>query len=178
MMFMNFVFDRKTRHQKFLLSSFQANLISPGSERQKLHVDTPVPEPLPPWPMKANSIWLLDDFTDKNGATEYVPGSHLSPLKPTAIDDRDVKTMQACAPAGSVIFTHGALWHRAGANKCQGIRVGLLGSFSASYALEIAREEDQSLILDKDTISDMSDNLKRIIGVGHGIKNGARVRSD
>ena len=44
--FMNFIFDRNTTHQKYFLSSFQANLISPGSEQQKLHIDTPVPEPL------------------------------------------------------------------------------------------------------------------------------------
>ena len=59
---MESIFDRKTKHQKYLLSSFQANILLPGCKRQKLHMDTPVPEPLPKWPMKANSIWVIDDF--------------------------------------------------------------------------------------------------------------------
>lgn len=52
---------------------------------------------------------------------------------------------------GSVLIIHGALWHRAGANKSKVNRVGLLGSFAASYAREIANEENQSRIIDKFT---------------------------
>ena len=29
-----------------------------------------------------NSIWLLDDFTEENGATRVVPGSHRGPCRP------------------------------------------------------------------------------------------------
>jgi len=72
----NKVFDRKTNHQKFFLSSFQANVLGPGAKAQALHIDTPVPDPLPPWEMKLNTIWILDDYTDTNGATEIIPGSH------------------------------------------------------------------------------------------------------
>ena len=51
--FMNYIFERDTTHQKYYLSSFQANILNPGAEKQRLHIDTPVPEPLPLWPIKA-----------------------------------------------------------------------------------------------------------------------------
>ncbi len=174
--FMNYIFDRETKYQKYLLSSFQANIIHPGSERQKLHIDTPVPEPLPQWAIKANSIWCLDDFTEKNGATEFIPGSHKLPYKPTLDDDKKCEVIKACAPAGSVLISHGALWHRAGANRSNNPRIALLCSMAASYALEIAHEEDQSLIINKDIIDNSSDHIRKIIGVGHGIKEGSLVQ--
>ena len=33
-------------------SSFQANILYPGACQQKLHIDTPFPEPLLPWPAR------------------------------------------------------------------------------------------------------------------------------
>jgi len=172
---MNFIFDRPTRHQLFFLSSFQANIIHPGAQRQKLHIDTPFPEPIPPWPSKANSIWMLDDFTLRNGATEFLPGSHTLTKKPNQGADQEIALDVAVGSRGSVVFTHGNLWHRAGANNSELPRVALLCSFAASYMKEIASEEDQSLILSSDTKRDLSEKLKLILGIGHGIKGGALV---
>ena len=175
---MNYIFRRPTSHQLFHLSSFQANILYPGASRQKLHVDTPFPEPLPPWPAKANSIWLLDDFTGDNGATEIVPGSHTKSLKPTKEDDKNLEYIKALAPKGSVLFTHGNLWHRAGANGSKRPRIGLLCSFAASYMREIASEEDQSMIILPEVKSDASKRLSAILGIGHGIKDGALVNHE
>ena len=38
----------------------------------------------------SNVIWMLDDFTEANGATRVVPGSHLSGRQPDAERDADV----------------------------------------------------------------------------------------
>ena len=173
--FMNYVFYRKTHHQLFHLSSFQANILYPGAKQQKLHIDTPFPEPLPPWPAKANSIWLLDDFTEINGATELVKGSHKYSDKPNSVDDPRIILSRATGPKGSVLFTHGNLWHRAGANNSAEPRVAILCSFAASYMKEIASEEDQSLIIDTEIKNQASERLKAILGIGHGLKDGAFV---
>ena len=76
------------------------------------------------------------------------------------------------------MITHGALWHRAGANKSDKNRIGLLCSFAASYALEIAHEEDHSLVLSKETLAKCSDKVKQIVGVGHGLKDGAFINHE
>jgi hypothetical protein len=175
---MEFIFDRPTSHQLFHLSSFQANVIHPGAPRQKLHMDTPFPEPVPLWPAKANSIWMLDDFTESNGATEVVPRSHKLDHKPKPQDDTDSICEKIIGMKGSVIFTHGNLWHRAGANESETIRVGLLCSFAASYIKEIGSEEDQSLVINEKIKIESSERLKSILGIGHGLKDGAFVVHD
>lgn len=167
------LFDRPTPHQKYFLSSLQANLIKPGAPKIQLHIDTPVPEPLPPWIIKANSIWLLDEFTETNGGTEVIPGSHLRTRKPRRDDPADdAGIIKVIAPAGSVIMTHGAIWHRSGANLSNAERVVLLGSFAASYVREIASEEDIVRCLDLKSIGAVSEDLKNLIGYYHGLKPG------
>lgn len=174
---MEWAFDRQTSHQKYFLSSLQANILMSGAEPQQWHLDTPIPEPHPPWIIKANTLWLLDDFTETNGATEVVPGSHLIPRRPrpddAIITDKGIKVI---AKAGSVIFTHGALWHRSGHNQTENSRVALLGSFAASFAREIANEENILSVVDPSILAQASDDLKRILGVGHGIKPGGDFR--
>jgi hypothetical protein len=171
---MDWIFDRETTHQKFFLSSFQANILYSGAEALKWHLDTPIPEPHPTWPMKANTIWLLDDFTEMNGATEVVPGSHRLSMRPK-VGDPIVTTqgLKVIAKAGDVIVTHGMLWHRGGHNRSDQIRRVLLGSFAASFAREIANEENLSVVLDKQLVDNASPELKRILGLDHGIKPGS-----
>ena len=174
-LFMNWIFDRKTDHQKYFLSSFQANILLPGCSKQKLHIDSPLPEPLPEWPIKANSIWMLDDFNINNGATEVLPKSHKLKFKPKKKDDKNKNIIKCIGGAGSVIITHGALWHRSGENLSSEKRIALLGCFAASYAMEIANEENHSKIIDKFTLKKASPFLKKILGVGHGLKAGSRI---
>lgn len=171
---MEWIFDRETQHQKYYLSSFQANILKPGAEAQKWHLDTPVPVPHPAWILKANTIWLLDDFTETNGATEVVPGSHLFPDRPqnnNAVLQKSSKKI--IARAGDVLITSGMLWHRSGDNNSDASRTVLLGSFAASYAREIANEENHSVVLEREIIDQSPDTLKRILGLDHGIRPGA-----
>jgi len=168
---MNSIFDRDTRHQKFFLSSFQATYVRPGAKAQHLHIDTPVPNPLPPWEIKANTIWLLDEFTDKNGATEVIPGSHKYGRRPVDSNMKDHTGLQKIhAPAGSLIVTSGYLWHRAGANLSQDVRTALLGSFASSAFREISSEED--IVRKAYSIKNfkMSEECWKLAGGLHGVK--------
>lgn len=172
---MDWIFDRDTTHQKYYLSSLQAHILHPGAEKMKLHIDTPVPDPLPDWIIKANTIWVLDDFTASNGATEYLAGSHKSKYKPTAKDQLRNDLSASTASLGSVIVIHGALWHRGGKNDSDSKRSCLLGSFAASYAREIANEENYSTVLDRTVLDDSTDELKAILGLEHGIRQGSNI---
>ncbi|MBI2191464.1 MAG: phytanoyl-CoA dioxygenase family protein [Planctomycetes bacterium] len=99
----------------------------PGAPIQRVHVDSAgdfIRIPDVPWMI--NTIWMLTDFTRENGATVVVPMSHRSrksppvPMKP---DDPLLKSITG--RRGSVMMWHGGLWHGAGANTSQEIRVGL-----------------------------------------------------
>ena len=115
---------------------------------------------------------MFDNF---NGSTEIIPGSHKRLFKPKLKDNNNKKIKKIIAESGSVIITHGTLWHRAGENKSEEDRMALLGSFAASYAREISDEEDQSKIIDDFTLKKSSKFLKKILGHRHGIKTGSQI---
>ena len=62
-------FSRETLHDKYFLSSFHANILGAGAEAQVIHVDAAVPDPLPPWIIRTNVNFILQDYTKENGAT-------------------------------------------------------------------------------------------------------------
>jgi ectoine hydroxylase-related dioxygenase (phytanoyl-CoA dioxygenase family) len=67
---------------------------------------------------------LLDDFTEENGATSFLPGSHERAEAPSEEEwERDSR--QVLAPAGSVFFFNARLWHRGGSNLSQDWRHAL-----------------------------------------------------
>ncbi len=168
------IFARDTLHQKYYLSSFQANILNPGSEAQQLHVDYSLPDPLPSWLMRINVNFLLDDFTEDNGATMVASGSHKLLRKPTS-DDKNVDLIKLIAPRGSLIIWTGHMWHKSGANNSDKSRTALLACFAASYMREIAVEENYLEVMSKDALESSSQVLQNMLGVNHGIKQGARA---
>lgn len=165
------VFSRDTLHQKYYLSSFQSNILNPGAEAQKLHVDSSVPDPLPPWLIRININFLLDDFTPTNGSTLVAPGSHHRLRKPQKNEEIDL--INVLAPAGSIVMWTGHLWHKTSANTSAHSRTALLACFAASYLREVAVEENYLEVMSKETLNACSKELQNLLGVGHGIKQGA-----
>ena len=61
----------------FQLSAPVGISIGPGEKAQPVHTDDGVyPVPRPHAHLVVNTMWALDDFTEENGATIVVPGSH------------------------------------------------------------------------------------------------------
>ena len=60
-----------------LISSLSSIAIDPGEIAQPIHADDMViPLEKPHVSIVCNSMWALTDFTEANGATRLVPGSH------------------------------------------------------------------------------------------------------
>jgi len=60
-----------------LVSSLSSIAIDPGERAQPIHADDQLlPLPKPHVPIVCNTMWALTDFTDANGATRLIPGSH------------------------------------------------------------------------------------------------------
>ena len=66
-------------------------------------------------------MWALTDFTEANGATRLVPGSHLAPASP---DLAHLRLGPGRDAKGSVLVWVGSLWHGGGANPTDERRVG------------------------------------------------------
>ena len=146
------------------LSSFTVNVLYPGAPDAGLHIDYPLsglPTPRPNFPMVANSVWFLDDWTLENGATRCVPGSHRRlealPEPGVAYDD----ALQICGPRGSVLIVNGAIWHGSSENRTNESRVGLLGFFCRSI---LKPQQAHLELVSDDVISRATPTLKRLLG--------------
>src|SRR5207247_711664 len=99
---------------QFLLSAPVGISIRPGEKAQPVHRDDGVyPIKRPHSELVVNTMWALDDFTEENGATVVIPGSH------RWVDERpsaDSPRVRAVMPAGSVMLFVGSVYHGGGAN--------------------------------------------------------------
>ncbi len=121
----------------YLLSAAIAIQVHPGETAQALHCDdgaTRAPRPRPVFGVSA--VWALDDFTATNGATEVIPGSHLwESDEPPAEDDPRIVPIEM--PAGSVVVFAGSLYHRGGANRSSGTRLGFTPQYCQPWLRQI-----------------------------------------
>lgn len=92
----------------YLIYIMETIVINPGEKNQVLHHDdsvTRLPRPRPP--VTAAIMIVLDDYTEQNGATRIIPGSH------TWGSDRlgeEHEAVPAVCPRGSVVY----FWARRG----------------------------------------------------------------
>lgn len=98
----------------YKLSSLNYRAAKPGQGLQKLHVDYGNSVPEGGYKV-CNTLWLLDDFTENNGATRIVPGTHkLTQLPNEVLDNPELPHPEEIllqAPAGSVIVFNSHVWH-------------------------------------------------------------------
>ena len=145
-----------------LISSLSSIDILPGETAQPIHADDqliPIPKPHPP--TVCNSMWALTDFTEANGATRLVPGSHLRDHSPDYGAPYD--SIAAEMPQGSVLIWHGSLWHGGGANATSERRVGIAMNYCAGY---IRQQENQQLGLSPALVKSFEPRLRELVGYG------------
>lgn len=166
------IFKRRTFHQLYNISSWHANILSPGAAAQKLHADAAVPEPLPSWIIRANVNFLPEDYTTENGATLILPGSHKLLKHPKPEDYENIKNQLVPleAKSGSIVIWNGHVWHQSGQNNSRSPRVALLACYSATFMLEMALEEQHSIVIENARKTAINEHLKTLFTLKHGIK--------
>jgi ectoine hydroxylase-related dioxygenase (phytanoyl-CoA dioxygenase family) len=144
-----------------LVSSLSSISIDPGETAQPIHADDQViPLAKPHVPTVCNTMWALTDFTEANGATRLVPGSHLAD-NPDLFATYD--TVPAEMAAGSVLVWHGSLWHGGGANVSDERRVGVAMNYCAGF---IRQQENQQLGIPREIAQGFSSRLRQLVGYG------------
>ena len=145
-----------------LVSSLSSIAIGPGETEQPIHADDQIiPLPKPHVPTVCNSMWALTDFTEANGATRIIPGSHLAEQSPRFGAPYD--SIPAEMEAGSVLVWHGSLWHGGGANTTAERRVGVAMNYCAGW---IRQQENQQLGIPLATARTFSPRLRELCGFG------------
>ncbi len=144
-----------------LISSLSSIAIDPGEVAQPIHADDMViPLEKPHRAIVCNSMWALTDFTDANGATRLVSGSH---KKPNPDYGGQYETVPGEMKKGSVLIWDGSLWHGGGANRTDTRRTGIAMNYCAGF---IRQQENQQLGLSPELVKSFSPRLQELVGYG------------
>jgi ectoine hydroxylase-related dioxygenase (phytanoyl-CoA dioxygenase family) len=154
------------RHARnFQLHLTQVIAIGPGETAQAIHRDQwafdffPFPNG---YEVQCNTLWAITDFTERNGATRVIPGSHRYDDR---LQFREGDTEPAEMEAGSVLLYTGSLYHGGGANRSDAARLGL----NITYALAwLRQEENQYLSVPPEVARELPESLLRLMGYARG----------
>lgn len=139
--------------------------IAPGAPAQVIHRDQwafdffTFPSG---YQVQCNTIWAATDFTEANGATRVMPGSHLAADKLRfEIDDTEPAEMER----GSALLYVGSLYHGGGANVSDVDRVGVNITYSVGW---LRQEENQFLTVPQDVARTLPERLQQLLGYSLG----------
>lgn len=142
--------------------------IEPGEPAQNLHRDdilyrvTKLRQPGDP-DLMINILIAVTEFRDDNGATRFVPGSHVWD------DARGVPTAEQASSAalrpGDALLFVGSLWHGAGSNQSDAHRQGLLLCIHPCHFTPM----ESHLHVPRTIVESMTPQAQKMIGWRSGI---------
>jgi ectoine hydroxylase-related dioxygenase (phytanoyl-CoA dioxygenase family) len=143
----------------YQLSAPAAIAIGPGEVAQPLHPDDAIyPVARPHQELVVNVMWPLHEFTEANGATRIVPGSH------RWVDQRpgpDTQTTTIEMPARTALIYLGSVWHGGGANHTAHTRLGVVLHYASSWLRPV---ENHVLAVPPEVAKTLSPRLQELLG--------------
>lgn len=137
--------------------------IGPGEGAQPLHRDH--------WAMlwrypdygrrqvRLQVMLAISDFTEENGATQVVPGSHL--WTEDRVPDPS-EAVSAVMPSGSALLFLGSTHHGGGTNRTAGeYRTGLTAGYDSAA---VRQEENMYLALSPEVVKSYPEQIQRLLG--------------
>ena len=144
----------------YQVGSLTAIEILPGESEQALHRDDSLyPIDNAGMELQIGVMWALDDFTEENGGTRVVLGSHrfLRSWHLPGLTDWESAVM----PKGSALFYMGSTWHGGGANQSDAPRMGLINVYSLGW---LRQESNQYLETPPEIAARFSPRLRALLG--------------
>ncbi len=151
---------------RFKLSSLNVRSADPGNGgAQPLHSDSgAIRDDEGYWVF--NSVWMLDDFTEQNGPTRFIPGSHRWGTTP----DREIKDLYAPHPkevlltgrAGTVAVMNAHMWHGGTANRTSAPRRAMHSYYTR---WDKPQQQYQKRLLRAETQSRFGPELRRLLAL-------------
>lgn len=99
----------------------------------------------------------LDEYTETNGSTVIIPGSHAWGNR---VPDRS-EAVPVTMPAGSIVYFLGTLWHGGGQNVSERDRQALTVQYCMSWMRQL---ENQQLAVDWDKLDEIPPRLVEMMG--------------
>ena len=155
-------------HIKYIGSNYHCAM--PGYGHQSIHADFV-------WgvkgePQVVNAVWLIDEFTEQNGATRIVPGSHRLGIHPSgdlvngAPRDLDAPVegeVKVTGSAGSCFVYNAHLWHGGTQNCTNKLRRAQHAFFSRSRR---PSSTDVPAVIDKQVFERLGRVARAILDIG------------
>ena len=151
----------------YLLTATQSIQINPGETAQSLHTDDGfyrLPRPRPA--ISYTLIAAVDAFTQANGCTEVVPGSHMwgnqgAEGRPNDLDEIAGMLVPMEVPAGGCFIMAGTLIHRGGGNRTDRSRL----AFTNQYCEPWARPQENFFLgIPSGQVQGMSVRVQQLLG--------------
>lgn len=147
----------------YWLNTGQAIFLAPGQPEQHLHRDADnwsrINRPDGP-ELTVSCMIAIDDFTETNGATRVIPGSHTWPDF-TVPADSATPVVDSVMPAGSALIYTGRVLHGGGRNDSSAWRRGLHISFVLGW---LTPEEAVPLGAPWATVQHESNRMQQLLG--------------
>jgi ectoine hydroxylase-related dioxygenase (phytanoyl-CoA dioxygenase family) len=149
------------QHSNYQLHLTQVIDIGPGEPAQLVHRDQwafdffPFPQG---YEVECHTMWAMSDFTEANGATRVIPGSHRweDKLRPD-----HSQTVAAEMPKGSVFIYVGSVYHGGGPNTSTEHRLGINVGYTLAW---LRQQENQYLACPPDVARELPVELAKLVG--------------
>jgi len=143
----------------YQIGSTTAIEIHPGEGSQFLHKDDDMyPIRVVGMELQISAMWALSDFSVENGATRFIPGSH---MKMEQYPRDESVTVAAPMPKGSVFYYMGSVLHGGGANRSDMARAGLINTYTLGW---LRPEVNQVLAIPREVADSYPDHIRRLMG--------------
>ncbi|WP_406635163.1 phytanoyl-CoA dioxygenase family protein [Amycolatopsis sp. WGS_07] len=152
--------DRVDETPTMQIGATQCIQIHPGQGLQPLHRDDSIFYTVHPGKTDAiGMMFALSDFTEENGATRVIPGSH-------RWDDERMpeigETIPAEMSAGSAVMWLGGTYHGGGQNvSADSVRTGAILGISRGY---LRQEENHYLSLSIEEVKELPEEIRGLLG--------------
>jgi ectoine hydroxylase-related dioxygenase (phytanoyl-CoA dioxygenase family) len=144
----------------WIMYAYTSSSLPPKGENygSRIHIDSP--RFIPNYATNIGVIWALDDFTEENGATYVLPGSHNTDLIPSESLFKNNSIRLTCKK-GSLIVFNARVWHSAGYNYTKIFRHALTLNACRPY---MKQRMDWVRFIPDEILNQLNNQARRIIG--------------
>lgn len=152
--------DRYFGSGKYVISTYSASLNPPGSKAYLAKPHRDIRAFSGAYRLMLNMLVLLDDFTETNGGTLFLSGSHHVPGPPPQ-DIFDAHAERLLGKAGDIVLFDSLLYHAAGSNRGEARRRGLTIGFTRPW---IKGQIDFPRYIDPKIAQTLSAEARQLLG--------------
>jgi ectoine hydroxylase-related dioxygenase (phytanoyl-CoA dioxygenase family) len=165
-------FVRQVLGPEFKLGSLNMRSANPHSDWvQPLHADMgAVPDEKGYW--VCNTVWMLDDFTNENGAIRMIPGTHKSGKLPQQVLADPMaphpEEILLTGSAGTVVVMNAHMWHGGTANGTSAHRRAM-HAFYCRW--DKPQQQYQKKLLPLEVQSRLSPELRKLLAIDDSLND-------